>query len=135
MDRTEVVEAVYDACVELLKAERSDLSEATNFADDLDADSLDLVEVVMSLEDRFDMKIPEDDLELRREFQFAIDQLDAPEPEYQPEERDILKEYPKTDIPAIDMMDESERIEMLTSLQVCEQHQTRNGDQDTDQEK
>ena len=39
----------------------------------------------------------------------AIDQLDAPEPEYQPEERDILKEYPKTDIPALDMMDEAYR--------------------------
>jgi hypothetical protein len=60
-------------------------------------------------------EIPADEVELRREFDFAIDQLSAPEPEYQPEERDILKEYPKTDIPAIDMMDEAERIEMLGS--------------------
>jgi acyl carrier protein len=35
----------------------------SNFADDLDADSLDLVEVVMSLEDRFGIAIPEDDLD------------------------------------------------------------------------
>jgi acyl carrier protein len=63
MDRTEIVDAVKDACVELLQAERADLTEATSFGDDLEADSLDLVEVVMSLEDRFDLKIPEDDLD------------------------------------------------------------------------
>ncbi|HEY4378269.1 MAG TPA: acyl carrier protein [Acidimicrobiales bacterium] len=63
MDRTEILDATYDACVELLKADRASLSEATSFADDLDADSLDLVEVVMTLEDRFDLKIPEDDLD------------------------------------------------------------------------
>lgn len=63
MERTEIVAAVSDACVELLKADRSSLSEDTRFGDDLDADSLDLVEVVMSLEDRFGITIPEDELE------------------------------------------------------------------------
>jgi acyl carrier protein len=63
MDRTEIFTAVGDACVELLKADRSSLSEDTRFGDDLDADSLDLVEVVMSLEDRFGIAIPEDDLD------------------------------------------------------------------------
>jgi acyl carrier protein len=63
MDRTEIINAVNDACVELLKADRSSLSEDTSFGDDLDADSLDLVEVVMSLEDRFGIAIPEDELE------------------------------------------------------------------------
>jgi len=63
MDRTEIVAAVSDACVELLKADRSALNEETRFGDDLDADSLDLVEVVMSLEDRFGIAIPEDDLD------------------------------------------------------------------------
>jgi hypothetical protein len=60
-------------------------------------------------------EIPAEEVELRREVQFAIEQLDAPEPEYQPEERDILKEYPKTDIPALDLMSEDERVEMLAS--------------------
>ena len=63
MDRTEIVNAVSDACVELLKADRSTLVENTRFGDDLDADSLDLVEVVMSLEDAFGITIPEDQLE------------------------------------------------------------------------
>ena len=63
MDRNEIVDAVKDACVELLQADKAELTEATSFGDDLEADSLDLVEVVMSLEDRFDLKIPEDDLD------------------------------------------------------------------------
>ncbi len=63
MERIEIVNAVSDACVQLLKADRTSLSEDTRFGDDLDADSLDLVEVVMSLEDRFGVAIPEDELE------------------------------------------------------------------------
>ena len=63
MDRNEIQSAVFDACVDLLKADRADLSDDTRFGDDLDADSLDLVEVVMSLEDRFGITIPEQDLE------------------------------------------------------------------------
>jgi hypothetical protein len=53
--------------------------------------------------------------ELRREIQYAIEQLAAPEPAYEPEPVDVLKEYPKTDIPALDLMTESERREMLAS--------------------
>ena len=36
-------------------------------------------------------EIPAEEVELRREIQFALEQLDAPEPEYREEERDILK--------------------------------------------
>ncbi|CAN5684657.1 acyl carrier protein [soil metagenome] len=63
MERTEIIEAVYDACEEVLKVDRSTLTETTSFADDLDADSLALVEVVMQLEETFDLTIPEDELE------------------------------------------------------------------------
>lgn len=63
MDRNEIIDAVYDACVEVLKVDKTELSETTSFADDLDADSLALVEVVMQLEEQFDLRIPEDELE------------------------------------------------------------------------
>ena len=63
MERTEIVNAVYDACVEVLKVDKSTLTETTSFADDLDADSLALVEVVMQLEEQFDLRIPEDQLD------------------------------------------------------------------------
>ena len=62
MNRNEILEATYETCVELLSADRSTLSETTSFVDDLQVDSLDLVEVVMALEDRFEVHIPEDDL-------------------------------------------------------------------------
>ena len=63
MERSQILDAVYDACVEILKVDKADLSETTSFADDLDADSLALVEVVMELEEHFDLRIPEDDLD------------------------------------------------------------------------
>jgi len=63
MERTEILDAVYDACVEVLKVDKAELDETTSFADDLGADSLALVEVVMQLEEHFDVSIPEDELE------------------------------------------------------------------------
>jgi len=62
MDRPSILDSVYDACTELLSADRSTLTENTTFGEDLDADSLDLVEVVMTLEDRWNLSIPEEDL-------------------------------------------------------------------------
>ncbi|HEX2577250.1 MAG TPA: acyl carrier protein [Aquihabitans sp.] len=63
MERTQILDAVYDACVEVLKVDRAGLTETTSFAEDLEADSLALVEVVMQLEEEFDLRIPEDELE------------------------------------------------------------------------
>lgn len=60
-------------------------------------------------------EIPEDDAELRLEIERAIELLDSPEPQYTPEPFDILKEYPKTELPAFDLLPDSERIEMLAS--------------------
>ena len=39
------------------------VTETARFKEDLDADSLDLVEMVMGLEERFDISVPEEDLE------------------------------------------------------------------------
>ena len=60
--RPQILDTVYDACVEVLRVDRAALTETTAFADDLEADSLALVEIVMVLEERFDLRIPEDDL-------------------------------------------------------------------------
>ena len=48
---------------EKLNAEGTQITEATSFKDDLDADSLDLFELVMALEDEFEVEIPSEDLE------------------------------------------------------------------------
>ncbi len=48
---------------EKLNAEGTQITEVTSFKDDLDADSLDLFELVMALEDEFEVEIPSEDLE------------------------------------------------------------------------
>jgi acyl carrier protein len=49
--------------VEVLSVDESAVVLDAKFGDDLDADSLDLVELVMALEEEFDITVPEEDLE------------------------------------------------------------------------
>ena len=63
MDRDAVFATLKSAAVEVLGVEESAVTEAARFKDDLDADSLDLVELVMALEERLDISVPEEDLE------------------------------------------------------------------------
>ncbi len=59
--REEVFERVKAVLVEQLGVEEGDVTDAASFQEDLDADSLDLVELIMELEDQFGIKIPDDD--------------------------------------------------------------------------
>ncbi len=49
--------------VDVLSVEADKVTMEASFADDLDADSLDLVELVMGLEEEFDVNVDEDELE------------------------------------------------------------------------
>ena len=49
--------------VEVLSVEEEKVVPEATFGDDLDADSLDLVELVMALEEEFGVEVPEEDLE------------------------------------------------------------------------
>jgi acyl carrier protein len=49
--------------VEVLQVDPDQVTAEARFGDDLDADSLDLVELVMALEEAFDIEVPEEDLE------------------------------------------------------------------------
>lgn len=49
--------------VDVLSVEADKVTMEASFADDLDADSLDLVELVMGLEEEFDVNVEEDELE------------------------------------------------------------------------
>lgn len=62
MDRSDALAALRTAAVDVLSVSAEQVTEEATFADDLDADSLDLVELVMQLEDTLDVKIEEDDL-------------------------------------------------------------------------
>ena len=61
--REEVFERVKEVLTEQLGVDENEITEDASFQEDLDADSLDLVELVMGLEERFDVTIPEEDLE------------------------------------------------------------------------
>ncbi|HWE54309.1 MAG TPA: acyl carrier protein [Acidimicrobiales bacterium] len=49
--------------VDVLQVEAAKVTPGASFADDLDADSLDLVELVMALEEEFDITVDESELE------------------------------------------------------------------------
>lgn len=63
MERDVALTAIREVAVEVLSVEPDVVTEEARFKEDLDADSLDLVELVMGLEERFDISIPEEDLE------------------------------------------------------------------------
>ena len=60
-------------------------------------------------------EVPESDPALRREINYALEQLESAVPPYEPEPFDILKEYPERDIPAFDLLSEAERLEAFAS--------------------
>jgi acyl carrier protein len=63
MERADALAKIQDVAAEVLSVEPSQVVETARFKEDLDADSLDLVELVMGLEEQFDIEVPEDDLE------------------------------------------------------------------------
>ena len=62
MDRNEALSKFTDAAVEVLAVDPSKVTLEVSFSDDLGADSLDLVELVMALEETFDIEVAEDEL-------------------------------------------------------------------------
>ena len=59
--REEVLGRVKEVLVEQLGIDESEITDDASFAEDLDADSLDLVELIMELEDQFGIKIADED--------------------------------------------------------------------------
>ena len=63
MDRQAVLDQLADVAVEVLGIDRGLVHEGARFNEDLDADSLDRVEIVMALEEKFGISVPEEKLE------------------------------------------------------------------------
>ncbi|MDJ0664502.1 MAG: acyl carrier protein [Acidimicrobiia bacterium] len=63
MDRATIESKLVDLLVDELGLERDDISMEARFEEDLDVDSLGVVELLMALEDNFDVKIPDEEAE------------------------------------------------------------------------
>ncbi|HEV2713591.1 MAG TPA: acyl carrier protein [Gaiellaceae bacterium] len=75
--RDEVFERVKEVLSERLSVEETDITEEANFQEDLDADSLDLVEMIMELEDQFGIKIPDEDAQKIQTVGQAVDYVSS----------------------------------------------------------
>ncbi|MBP1888542.1 acyl carrier protein [Clostridium moniliforme] len=56
-------EKIQEIIAEKLSIDASEVTPDASFIDDLNADSLDIVELIMALEDELDMEIPDEDVE------------------------------------------------------------------------
>ena len=63
MDREKAVDEVRAILVEQLGVDPAEVTVESSFQEDLNADSLDLVELIMEMEDRFKIKIPDEEAE------------------------------------------------------------------------
>ena len=63
MSSEEVLEKIKEIIVDQLGVSESAITMEASFIDDLGADSLDIVELVMALEEEFDIEIPDSDAE------------------------------------------------------------------------
>jgi len=63
MERSEIEAKLVDLLVDELGLERADITMEARFEEDLDVDSLGVVELLMALEDNFDVKIPDEEAE------------------------------------------------------------------------
>jgi len=74
---SDIEQRVKKIVIEQLGANETDVKNASSFVDDLGADSLDTVELVMALEEEFDCEIPDEEAEKITTVQQAIDYVTA----------------------------------------------------------
>ncbi len=77
MARQDVVTALKEVLVDKLQVEADTVTEDANLFDDLGLDSIDLMTVVMAIEERFDIEVPDEELEDVTTISQAADLLSA----------------------------------------------------------
>lgn len=70
------LERVRGIVVDKLQRNADEITESASFQDDLGADSLDVVELVMGLEDEFNVQIPDEDVEKMQTVGEAVSYID-----------------------------------------------------------
>lgn len=71
----EIEEKVIQIVSDQLSADKNEITPATSFVNDLNADSLDTVELVMELEDEFDLTIPDEEAEKLKTVGEAVEYI------------------------------------------------------------
>lgn len=77
MAREDVVTALKEVLVDKLQVDADSVTDEANLFDDLGLDSIDLMTVVMAIEERFDIEVPDDELEDVTTISQAADLLSA----------------------------------------------------------
>ena len=72
----DILDRVTDIVVEELAVDEEEVTAEASFIDDLGADSLDVVELIMAFEEEFDLEIPDEDAEDIATVQDVIDYLE-----------------------------------------------------------
>ncbi|WP_125761100.1 acyl carrier protein [Companilactobacillus hulinensis] len=75
MSEQEIYDKIVGLITDKFEVEADSISKATSFSDDLDADSIDLVEFVLELEEEFDAEIPDEDAEKITTVGEAVDYI------------------------------------------------------------
>ena len=73
---TETLNRVIEIVIDKLGVEQSKITENAKFIDDLGADSLDTVELIMEFEDEFSIEIPDEDAETILSVKEAVEYID-----------------------------------------------------------
>jgi len=73
---SDVGQRIIEIVAEQLGADKTQISRETSFINDLGADSLDTVEIVMEIEDEFDIDVPQEDAEKIQTVGQAIDYVE-----------------------------------------------------------
>ncbi|MBC7332168.1 MAG: acyl carrier protein [Synergistetes bacterium] len=71
----DILERLKNIVVEKLGVEESEIRPDASFIDDLGADSLDIVELIMAIEEEFDIEIPDEDAEKLTTVGAAVDYI------------------------------------------------------------
>ena len=77
MKDSEIFEKVKEIIVEQLGVDEEEVTPTASFVDDLGADSLDIVELVMALEEEFDLDIPDEEAEKISNVNSAVEYIKA----------------------------------------------------------
>lgn len=76
VEREEILSKIQEITADRLGVDEGDVTPDASFREDLEADSLDLVELIMELEEQFGLEIPDEEVEKITTVEEAVDYVD-----------------------------------------------------------